>query len=442
MKMTVIGCGHLGATHAACMALTGHDVLGVDIDEDKVRLLNSGKAWFHEPGLDEMLEETIEAGRLRFTTSFAEAAGFGDLHFIGVATPGRPDGSYDLSQVHSALSSLVPQLRAGALIVGKSTVPPGTAAALQLMAGDLARRHGAVEPEIAWNPEFLREGCAVEDTLRPDRIVVGAASETALATLRAVYKPLTDVGVAYLEADLATAELVKGSANAFLAAKISFINAMADICAATGADIAVLSRALGLDPRIGAAFLRAGIGYGGACLPKDVRGLASFAEGIGVGNAVRLLAAVDGVNTVRLNQVLSLIQDAAVTVEGKRIAIWGAAFKPGTDDVRDSPGLQVARLLHERGARVTVYDPMAMDSALDASPDLDYAESAAAAAAAADVLVVVTSWPEFTEALPADLAEVVAGRTVVDACQVIDAPRWRQAGWRVLSLTAAPAGEL
>jgi UDPglucose 6-dehydrogenase len=435
--MTVVGCGHLGATHAASMASLGHQVLGVDIDEDRVRLLNSGKAWFHEPELDLMLEETIAAGRLRFTTDFAEAAAFGAVHFIGVATPGRADGTYDLSQVYAALSSLVVHLRSDALIVGKSTVPPGTAAALQELSGRLAREHGAVEPEVSWNPEFLREGSAVRDTLEPDRIVVGVASPAALATLRDVYQPQIDAGIPFLATDLPTAELVKGSANAFLATKISFANAMADMCAATGGDITVLAQALGLDARIGPAFLKAGIGYGGACLPKDVRGLASFADTIGAVNAVRLLGAVDAVNTARRDQILALIRGAIDEIPGKRIAIWGAAFKPGTDDVRDSPGLQLAHTLRELGARVTVYDPMAMENALDASPDLGYAESASSAAADADALVVVTSWPEFATASPHDVAAGSAGRLVVDACQGIDAAQWRQADWRVLSLTAA-----
>lgn len=435
MKMTVIGCGHLGATHAACMALIGHHVLGVDIDEDKVRLLNSGKAWFHEPGLDEMLAGTIEAGRLSFTTSFADAAEFGGVHFIGVATPGKPDGSYDLSQLHSAMSSLVPHLRTRSLIVGKSTVSPGTAVALQDMAGDLARQHGAIEPEVAWNPEFLREGCAVQDTLRPDRIVVGSATPAATAILQSIYQPLTDAGVVYLDTDLATAELVKGAANSFLATKISFINAMSDICAATGGDIDSLATALGMDPRIGSAFLRAGIGYGGACLPKDVRGLAAFARSVGTLNAVKLLTAVDSVNAARRGQVLDLIRQAVRGVEGKRLAVWGASFKAGTDDVRDSPPLQLASVLHLLGARVTVYDPMAIDTALNAMPALDYADSAASAAAHANALIVLTAWPEFAEASPTDAASVVADRVVVDACQGLDADRWRKAGWRVHSLT-------
>ncbi len=307
MKMSVIGCGHLGATHAACMASLGHEVIGVDIDEGKVSLLNSGKGWFHEPDLDPMLAENIAAGRLRFTTDFAEAAEFAAVHFIGVATPGHPDGTYDMSQLRAVMSSLVPHLAGDCLIIGKSTVTPGTAASLQEMADGLLRP-GQGRIEVAWNPEFLREGCAVEDTLRPDRIVVGAVSEAAAATIREIYQPQTDAGIPLVLTDLPTSELAKGAANAFLATKISFINAMADICAATGGDITALANSLGLDPRIGKAFLRAGLGYGGACLPKDVRGLGSFAAEVGARNAKALLGAVDAVNSARIGQTVDLVR--------------------------------------------------------------------------------------------------------------------------------------
>jgi UDPglucose 6-dehydrogenase len=436
MKMTVIGCGHLGAAHAACMASIGHDVLGVDINEDKVTLLNSGKAWFHEPGLDELLAENIQAGRLSFTASFADAAEFGKVHFIGVATPGQADGSYDLSQLHAVISSLAPHLRGASLLIGKSTVPPGTAAALREMAVDI----GASDLEVLWNPEFLREGSAVQDTLRPDRIVVGAASAGAVETVREIYRPLTDDGIPLLVTDLATSELVKGAANAFLATKVSFINAMADICAATDGDIDALASALGMDPRIGPAFLKAGLGYGGACLPKDVRGLGAFARGIGVRNAASLLAAVDVINSSRKDQVAGLVRDAVGTMAGKRVAVWGAAFKAGTDDVRDSVALQIAHRLHSLGATVTVYDPMATGSALVAFPELTYADSAVCAAAGADALVVLTAWPEFAQASAAEIGEAVAHRVVIDACQGICIPAWRQAGWDVSSLTGVCAG--
>jgi UDPglucose 6-dehydrogenase len=434
VKMSVIGCGHLGATHAACMASLGHEVIGVDIDEGKVSLLNSGKGWFHEPDLDPMLAENIAAGRLRFTTSFAEAAEFAAVHFIGVATPGHPDGTYDMSQLRAVMSSLVPHLEGDCLIIGKSTVTPGTAASLQEMADGLLRP-GQGRIEVAWNPEFLREGCAVEDTLRPDRIVVGAVSEAAAATIREIYQPQTDAGIPLVLTDLPTSELAKGAANAFLATKISFINAMADICAATGGDITALANSLGLDPRIGKAFLRAGLGYGGACLPKDVRGLASFAAEVGARNAGVLLGAVDAINAARMTQTVELVEEAVGGAAGKRVAVWGASFKAGTDDVRDSVGLLVADRLRSLGATVTVYDPMGSGNALVAFPELAYANSAIAAAAAADVIVVVTAWPEFAQLDVAELADVVAGRVVVDACQGIDLAAWGDAGWRVCSLT-------
>jgi UDPglucose 6-dehydrogenase len=440
MKMSVIGCGHLGATHAACMASLGHEVIGVDIDEDKVTLLNSGKGWFHEPDLDPMLAECIEAGRLRFTTDFAEAAEFADVHFIGVATPGHPDGSYDMSQLRAAVSSLVPHLCGDTLIIGKSTVSPGTAASLQSMIDDLLRP-GQGRVEVAWNPEFLREGCAVEDTLRPDRIVVGSGSGAAAETIREIYQPQTDAGIPLILTDLPTSELAKGAANAFLATKISFINAMADICAATGGDVSALALSLGLDPRIGKAFLRAGIGYGGACLPKDVRGLGSFASGLGAQNAATLLGAVDAINAARIGQAVGLVTEAVTEVAGSRVAVWGAAFKAGTDDVRDSAGLLVAERLRELGAIVTVYDPMGGGNALVACPELAYANSAIGAADGADMLVVTAAWPEFAQADAAEVARVVGRKAVVDACQGIDVAKWREAGWRVSSLTGVPAGQ-
>lgn len=436
MKISVIGCGHLGATHAACMASVGHEVLGVDIDNDKVALLNSGKGWFHEPDLDPMLVETIDAGQLRFTTDFAAAAEFASVHFIGVATPGQENGSYDLSQLYAAVRALVPHLRGEHLIIGKSTVPPGTAAQLQALVHQLLAP-GQAHVEVVWNPEFLREGYAVQDTLKPDRIVVGAARSSATEIVREIYRPLTDSGIPLILTDLSTAELAKGAANAFLAMKISFINAMADICAATGGDTEALALSLGMDPRIGMAFLRAGVGYGGACLPKDVRGLATFAHGLGARNAVTLLTAVDEINMARADQTVWLVQDAVGDMTGKRVAVWGAAFKAGTDDIRDSRALLVADQLYSLGATVTVYDPMGSGNALVSYPELGYADSAVSAAADADVIVVVTAWPEFAQTDPAEIAKATRASVVVDACQGIRAADWLDAGWHVSSLTSS-----
>lgn len=439
----MIGCGHLGAVHATCMAEMGHEVLGVDVDEGKVGLLNSGKAGFHEPGLDEILTRNVAAGRLRFTTNFAEAAEFGTTHFLGVATPGQPDGSYDLSQVRAAVTSLARHVDMPCLVVGKSTVPPGTAASLQ---------EGAANVEIAWNPEFLREGCAVRDTLTPDRIVIGVASDSAEMALREIYHPLTDTGTPLVVTDLATAELAKGAANAFLSLRISFINAMADICTSMNGDVRALAHALGLDPRIGPAFLKAGIGYGGSCLPKDVRGLAAFADQLGESQANELLRLVDAINSARRTRAVRMVEEALRTepatcypragssLRRKRIAVWGAAYKPGTDDVRDSPGLDIACRLHRLGADVTVYDPMAMGNALTVSPELAYADSALAALDQADVVVVVAAWPEFAEISPTAAGSAAGSMTVVDACQGIDIATWQAAGWRVLSLTGSHVG--
>jgi UDPglucose 6-dehydrogenase len=432
MRLTVIGCGHLGATHAACMAELGHDVLGVDIDQDKVELLNTGRAWFFEPGLDEMLARHTRSGRLRFTTSFAEAARFATVHFLGVGTPSlSDDDGYDLSQVFGSMAALAPYLTGPALVIGKSTVPPGTASRLTGVLSGTAPASDTIE--VAWNPEFLREGHAVTDTLRPDRIVAGVPSLAAEATVREIYRPLTEAGVALIVTDAVTAELVKGAANAFLATKVSFINAMADICDTTGADVATLADALGMDSRIGRAFLTAGLGYGGGCLPKDLRGLRAFAATAGTRGAgtTTLLTAVDGINSARRQRVVDLATSMLGELPGKRIALWGAAFKPGTDDVRDSPGLDVADRLSRLGAEVVVYDPEATGNALVAFPHLGYADSAAAAAHQADAVLVVTAWPEFGTTDPAATTAAVRGRLLIDACQGVDPMRWRAEGWTV-----------
>jgi UDPglucose 6-dehydrogenase len=443
MRLSVIGCGHLGAVHAACMADIGHNVLGLDIDEGKTEMLNSGKAWFQEPGLDEMLSRNVFAGRLRFTTSFAEAAEFANVHFLSVATPGLPAGAYDLSQLRTVVAELAQHITEPAVIIGKSTVPPGTTISLSAMANEICRH----SIDFVWNPEFLREGSAVQDTLMPDRIVIGTVSDGAEAVLRDIYRPVTDAGIPFVVADSTTAELVKGAANAFLATKISFINSMADICRVVGGDARILAEALGMDPRIGKNFLNAGIGYGGGCLPKDMRGLAAFAEQSGVHKTSELLMAVDEFNTTRRVDVVGMVVDAAGVpvsmhsstdrlLAAKRIAVWGAAFKPGTDDVRDSPGLDIACRLHDLGAHVTVYDPMAMGNALEVSPQLTYADSPLEAARDAHAVLVATAWPEFAGISPSATQAIAASMTVVDACQGINYSIWREAGWKVLSLTS------
>ncbi len=429
--MTVIGCGHLGATHAASMAEIGHEVAGLDIDQDKIATLRRGRAWFQEPELDGMLARHLASDRLRFTTDFGEAGAFGQVHFLAVATPGMVGrNDYDLSQVFGAIRSLAPYLSGPCLIIGKSTVPVGTTAAVRELARELAPAGDGVD--VAWNPEFLREGHAVADTLRPDRIVVGVDTAWAEATVRQAYQPITDAGVPLLVTDPATCELVKGAANAFLSMKISFINAMADVCEATGADVGQLADALGLDPRIGRACLSAGIGYGGGCLPKDTRAFAARALELGVDCAGELLGVVDAINTGRRGRVTELAGKACGgDLRGRRVAMWGAAFKAGTDDVRDSPALDVAAQLYGQGAAVTVYDPLAIGNAQAIHPELEYAPHPVKAAAGADVLIIATGCGEFRTIDPASLGAVVANRAVVDAAHVVDAEKWEAAGWAV-----------
>jgi len=431
VRMTVIGCGHLGATHAASMAEIGHEVVGLEIDEGKIATLQTGHAWFHEPELDAMLSRHVASGRLRFTTDFADAGAFGEMHFLAVATPSAADGDeYDLSQIFAAIRSLAPYLTSPCVIVGKSTVPVGTTVAVRDLVGELAPAGDHVD--VAWSPEFLREGYAVRDTLRPDRIVVGLTTAEAEKKIRAAYKPVTDSGVPMIITDPATCELVKGAANAFLSMKISFINAMADMCEAAGADVAQLADAIGLDTRIGRACLDAGIGYGGGCLPKDTRAFTARARQLGADCAADLLNVVNAINLSRRDKVATMAREACGgDLRGRRIALWGAAFKGGTDDIRDSPALDVATKLWEQGATVTVYDPMAMTNALAAYPDFTYAPSALAAAADADVLVIVTDCDEFSKIDPDAVGAVANGRAVIDAHRVVDPGAWRTAGWNV-----------
>lgn len=435
--MTVIGCGHLGATHAASMAEIGHEVVGLDIDESKIATLRTGRAWFHEPALDEMLSRHLASGRLRFTTDFAETAAFGEMHFLAVATPGMADrDDYDVSQIFAAIRSLAPHLTGPCVIVGKSTVPVGTTAAVRGLVRELAPAGDHVD--VVWNPEFLREGHAVHDTVRPDRIVVGLTTAEAEEKIRIAYKPITDAGVPLLITDPATCELVKGAANAFLSMKISFINAMADVCEATGADVTRLADALGLDPRIGRACLDAGIGYGGGCLPKDTRAFAARARELGADCAVDLISVVNAINLNRRERVVELAHKVCGgALRGRRVGLWGAAFKGGTDDIRDSPALDVAAQLHKQGATVTVYDPMAMSNARAMHPELSYVPDAFAAADDAEVLVIVTDWDEFRKIRPDNLGTSVNGRTVIDARHVVDQDQWEAAGWTVRTLGQA-----
>jgi UDPglucose 6-dehydrogenase len=433
-RITVLGNGYLGATHAACMAELGFEVLGMDVDQAKVDLLNEGRVPFYEPDLEPLLRKHVESGRLRFTTSYEEVAAFGEVHFLCVGTPQRK-GEYaaDMRYVDGVVDGLAPLLDRPCLVVGKSTVPVGTAARLARRIAEQAP--AGAQAELAWNPEFLREGFAVEDTLRPDRIVVGTTSERAEATLREVYASAIAAGTPFLVADYATAELVKVSANAFLATKISFINAMAELCEATGADVTLLADAIGHDERIGRKFLNAGLGFGGGCLPKDIRAFMARAGELGVDQALTFLKEVDAINMRRRGHVVDRARAmCGGSFLGTRVGVLGAAFKPNSDDVRDSPALNVSGQIQLQGAQVTVYDPRATDNARALFPTLGYASSAVEACEAADLVLHLTEWQEFREMDPAVLDGVVAEKRIIDARNALDPARWRAAGWTYGSL--------
>ena len=434
-RIGVVGTGYLGATHAACMAELGYEVLGMDVDETKVARLAAGEVPFFEPGLGQVLRTAIAAGRLRFTTAFADVAAFADVIFLCVGTPQKL-GEYaaDLSHVDAAVAGLLPHLDRPILVVGKSTVPSGTAARI---ASRLAREAPAgTAVELAWNPEFLREGHAVDDTLRPDRLVLGVTpGGRGEEVLREVYAPVLATGCPLVVTDFATAELVKVAANAFLATKISFINAMAEVCEATGADVTRLSEALGHDPRIGSRFLQPGLGFGGGCLPKDIRAFMARAGELGVDQALTFLRDIDAINMRRRSRTVELARDlVGGSFAGRRVAVLGAAFKPESDDIRDSPALDVADMTRREGATVTVYDPQAVPNARERYPELTYAASTVDACAEADAVLHLTEWREFREMDPAALLRIVARPRILDGRNVLDAERWRTSGWTYRAL--------
>ncbi len=428
MRLSVIGCGYLGAVHAAAMASIGHEVVGIDVDARKIASLSNGEAPFFEPGLQEILSDGLASGRLRFSTDMADAAGAA-VHFIGVGTPQQKDGyAADLPYVNAAVDALIPHLAEGDIVAGKSTVPVGTAATL-------AERVTPTGATLVWNPEFLREGWSVEDTVDPDRLVAGvpagAEGERAADILREVYHPSIAKSTPFIVTNLATAELVKVAANAFLATKISFINAMAEIAEVTGADVTTLADAIGHDARIGRRFLGAGIGFGGGCLPKDIRAFSARAEEIGRGESVAFLREVDAINMRRRDRAVDLVVSAfGGSVFKKNITVLGAAFKPHSDDTRDSPALDVAVRLHGLGAWVTVTDPEAIENARRIHPQLNYVDDRDEALRAADAVIVVTEWDEYRRELdPAHAASLTAGRIIIDGRNCLDADAWRAAGW-------------
>ena len=438
MRLSVIGCGYLGAVHAASMAQLGHDVIGIDVDARKIDALREGRAPFYEPGLPELLTEAGRTGRLAFSTDIADAAG-SDVHFICVGTP-QVHGEFraDLTYVNSAVEALLPHLRAGDVVAGKSTVPVGTAEAI----AEVLEGTGAT---LVWNPEFLREGFAVQDTLHPDRLVYGLPTDAdgeptepgarAKAVLDAVYAtPLAD-DTPLVVTDYATAQLVKVAANSFLATKISFINAMAELCESTGADVTRLADAIGYDARIGRKFLNAGLGFGGGCLPKDIRAFMARAGELGVSDALSFLREVDSINMRRRVRMVDLAREVCDgSIVGKKVAVLGAAFKPDSDDVRDSPALSVAAQMQLQGAHVTVTDPQAIPNARAKWPDLHFADSVIEAATGADVVLLATEWPEYRALDPDALGAVVAHRRMLDGRNVLEPKQWRGAGWTYRAL--------
>lgn len=430
LRVSVIGTGYLGATHAACMSTLGFEVIGVDIDSAKIALLSSGKVPFYEPGLEELLQQELASGRLTFSTDLRAIAG-ADVHFICVGTPQSENSlAADLKFVDAALDAIAPICKPGSLVVGKSTVPVGTAARLR-------ERLLKVNPKVdlAWNPEFLREGFAVEDTLRPNRLVVGVTNDAAEAKLKEIYRVNLEANTPWVRADLPTAELVKVAANSFLATKISFINAMAEVCEAAGGDVTVLAKAIGYDPRIGSRFLQAGIGFGGGCLPKDIRAFMARAGELGADQALEFLREIDSINLRARQRVIELVRkDLIDNLSGKKIAVLGAAFKPDSDDVRDSPALDIAVQIAAAGATVTIHDPKAIEPAKKRFPTLNYSESIEEALKGADLVLHLTEWKVYRELDPVKMKSLVANPIIIDGRNALDREAWISAGWKFRAL--------
>ena len=430
LTLSVVGCGYLGATHAACMSSLGFTVVGVDTDPEKVALLQSGKLPFYEPGLDSLLEQEMKTGRLTFTTDFS-AVKDADVHFVCVGTPQSKDGlAADLTYVKSAVAAIAPHLKDGSLVVGKSTVPVGTAQALRAELTKIAPH-----ADLAWNPEFLREGFAVEDTLTPNRLVVGVANDRAEEILKEVYEPVIALGTPWIRADLPTSELVKVAANSFLATKISFINAMAEVCEAAGGDVTVLAKAIGYDPRIGNRFLQAGIGFGGGCLPKDIRAFMARAEELGAKQALEFLREIDAINLRARQRVIDIVRNVlSDDLTQYKIAVLGATFKPDSDDVRDSPALDISVQLHAAGAEVVIHDPHGIEPARKRFPNLKYAEVIEDAIKDADLILHLTEWKEYRQIDPAAISSLVKGKIIIDGRNMLDRTLWRNAGWKFHAL--------
>jgi UDPglucose 6-dehydrogenase len=430
LKLSVIGTGYLGATHAACMASLGFEVIGFDTESSKVDLLSKGKVPFYEPDLEDLLAEQIRSNRLTFTSKLEDLSD-ADVHFICVGTPQVKNGNAaDLTYVNSALESIAKYVKPGGLVVGKSTVPVGTATKLRNRLLELNPN-----ADLAWNPEFLREGFAVEDTLRPNRLVIGVVTDSAEKILKEVYAVNLKENTPWVRADLPTAELVKVAANSFLATKISFINAMAEVCEASGGDVTVLAKAIGYDPRIGSRFLQAGIGFGGGCLPKDIRAFMARAEELGASQAVEFLKEIDAINLRARQRIIELVRkDLSDDLVGKKVAVLGAAFKPDSDDVRDSPALDIAAQIQAAGAHVTVHDPKAISNAQKRFPGLNFAEDVNSTLKDAEIVLHLTEWKIYREIDPAQIKKLVKTAIMIDGRNALDRDLWRAAGWKFRAL--------
>ena len=430
LKLSVIGTGYLGATHAACMASLGFEVIGYDTETSKIELLSKGKVPFYEPDLEDLLAGQIKSGRLTFTTNINDLAD-ADVHFICVGTPQIKGGNAaDLKYVDSALEAIAKIVKPGGLVVGKSTVPVGTATRLRNRLLELNPK-----VDLAWNPEFLREGFAVEDTLRPNRLVVGVVNDSAERILKEVYASNLKENTPWVRADLPTAELVKVAANSFLATKISFINAMAEICEAAGGDVTVLAKAIGYDPRIGSRFLQAGIGFGGGCLPKDIRAFMARAEELGAKQAVEFLKKIDAINLRARQRIIELVRkDLSENLQGKKVAILGAAFKPDSDDVRDSPALDIAAQIQAAGAVVIVHDPKAIANAQKRFPALQFAQDINSTLKDAEIVLHLTEWKIYREINPVEVKSLVKSAIMIDGRNALDRELWQSAGWKFRAL--------
>lgn len=428
MKLCVIGTGYVGLVSAACFAELKHNVVGVDIDEAKIERIKNGECPIYEPGLPELLKKNMDAGRISFTTNLDEGIASSQIIMAAVGTPVGQGRRADLSQVESVCRSIGRHAEGEKILVIKSTVPVGTSRKCKVwMEEEMEKREVKHNVHLVSNPEFLREGKAITDFMKPDRIVTGFRDEKAGAAMRELYKPLIDEGAKYLEMGVESAELTKYASNSFLATKISFINFIADLCEECGADVEAVAEGMGMDTRIAPAFLKAGIGYGGSCFPKDVQALIKTADEHGVSSQV--LRDVEAINESRRDRFVRMVEKGLDGVRGKTLAVWGLAFKPDTDDMRSAPSIDILTMLLDRDAKVKVFDPVAMEIAKSSLPDgVEYGSDAKSVLGDADALLVLTPWEEFPKWDPADVAKNMNGKHVFDGRNVFEPEKMEGAG--------------